>query len=43
MKNSIHDKHCCYVNAAVEGILEAEIHGTHEVKSLQEYHKAIKD
>ena len=30
-------------NAAVEGILEAEIHGTHEVKSLQEYHKAIKD
>ena len=29
-------------NAAVEGILEAEIHGTHEVKSLQEYHKAIK-
>ena len=30
-------------NAAVEGILEAEIHGIHEVKSLQEYHKAIKD
>ena len=30
-------------NAAVEGILEAEIHGTHEVNSLQEYHKAIKD
>ena len=28
--------------AAVEGIMDAEIHGTHEVKSLQEYHQAIK-
>ncbi|MCD7894958.1 MAG: carbamoyl-phosphate synthase large subunit [Erysipelotrichaceae bacterium] len=28
--------------AALEGIIETNIHGYHEVKSLQEYHKAIK-
>ena len=28
--------------ASLEGIMEMKIHGSHEVKSLQEYHKAIK-
>ena len=28
--------------ASLEGIMEMKIHGSHEVKSLQEYHKGIK-
>lgn len=28
--------------ASLEGIMEMKIHGSHEVKSLQEYHKAIR-
>jgi carbamoyl-phosphate synthase large subunit len=28
--------------ASLEGIVETKTHGSHEVKSLQEYHKAIK-
>ena len=28
--------------ASLEGIMEMKIHGSHEVKSLKEYHKAIK-
>ena len=28
--------------ASLEGIMEMKIHGSHEVKSLQEYHLAIK-
>ena len=28
--------------ASLEGIMEMKIHGSHEVKSLQEYHRAIK-
>ena len=28
--------------ASLEGIMEMKIHGSHEVKSLQEYHAGIK-
>ena len=42
-KQSAHDdSYIPAAKASLEGIMEMKIHGSHEVKSLQEYHLAIK-